>query len=152
MGRHATTLGTNTSIDVPFEAGERRFGYRSALSVQWSPLPIPSTEHLQIGGRYTVRGVDGSSVFSAESGWVWRNEIATSAFAGSEAYMVLDAGRVSGPSAVELTGQTLAGTALGLRGAYKTFGYDVALGLPLDKPSGFEARTAFLGSSLTARI
>ncbi|SAL60358.1 polypeptide-transport-associated domain-containing protein [Caballeronia choica] len=145
-------LGTNTSIDVPFEAGERRFGYRGTLSVQWSPMPIPSTEYLQLGGRYTVRGFDGNSVLSAESGWVWRNEIATGAFAGSEAYVALDTGRVSGPSAGELTGQTLAGTALGLRGTYKTFGYDASLGLPLVKPSGFKARTAFLGLSLTARI
>jgi hemolysin activation/secretion protein len=115
-------------------------------------MPIPSTEYLQLGGRYTVRGFDGNSVLSAESGWVWRNEIATGAFTGSEAYIALDAGRVSGPSAEELTGQTLAGTALGLRGTYKTFGYDVSLGLPLVKPSGLKARTTFLGLSLTARI
>jgi hemolysin activation/secretion protein len=146
-------IGTLTaSVDAPFSVGDRPLAYRGSFFVQYSPTPVPSTEFLQIGGRYTVRGFDGDSTLAAESGWVLRNEIATSLVEGAEAYAALDAGRVHGTSASELNGRALVGTALGVRGAYRKLGFDVALGMPLQKPASFESRTPTLDVWLTGRF
>ncbi|WP_159907637.1 ShlB/FhaC/HecB family hemolysin secretion/activation protein [Caballeronia humi] len=142
----------SASVDAPFSIGERSFAYRGSFLFQYSPTPVPSTEYLQIGGRYTVRGFDGDSTLSAESGWIWRNEVATGVAAGAEAYVALDAGRVHGTSAAQLSNHELVGTALGVRGAYRKVGYDVALGLPLVKPPSFGTRTPWLNVSLTSRF
>ena len=59
----------------------------------------------------------------------------------TSAYIALDAGRVWGPSDVNLVGHALAGAALGLRGRHKSLQFDAALGLPIHKPDGFVTST-----------
>ncbi|WP_455777204.1 ShlB/FhaC/HecB family hemolysin secretion/activation protein, partial [Burkholderia stabilis] len=82
--------------DAPFRIGTRAFGYRGSLQLQYAPGALPSTEYLQIGGRYTVRGFDGNQTLAGDSGWFWRNELATPVFGAHEAYAALDAGVVTG--------------------------------------------------------
>lgn len=142
----------NASVTRPFSIGTRRFAYRSAFFLQAAPTPLPSTEYLQIGGLYTVRGFDGNSTLSAPSGWLWRNELATGAGPANEAYVTLDAGRVYGAPVAAVDGRSLAGASLGLRGSYRNVGYDVSMGLPLVQPSSFGSRKPNLSVSLTSRF
>lgn len=149
-GRYRIVTAT-ASVDAPIRFGTRRFGYRGTFFLQHSPVAIPPTEYLQIGGRYTVRGFDGNSTVAAASGWMWRNELAAPVVASNEAYVALDAGQVSGGAPLK-DGRMLIGAALGIRGGYKWLGYDVALGMPLRKPASLHTATPTLDLSLTARF
>ncbi|MDK6203781.1 ShlB/FhaC/HecB family hemolysin secretion/activation protein, partial [Oligella urethralis] len=66
-------------------------------------------------------------------------------------YVGLDVGRVSGPSADLLVGQTLAGGAVGLRGQLDMGGrwgqwyYDLFVGTPLKKPTAFKTKNTVIG-------
>lgn len=141
----------NVSVDAPFTVGARRVNYRGTLVVQRAPVPVPSTEFLQIGGRYTVRGFDGNETLAARSGWVLRNELSTRALAGIDAYAALDAGGVSADADTG-GGRTLVGGALGLRGGYKRVSFDVALGMPLLKPSTLSSASPTLDVQVVARF
>ncbi|WP_230949682.1 ShlB/FhaC/HecB family hemolysin secretion/activation protein [Burkholderia pseudomultivorans] len=141
--------------DARFRVGPRRVGYRGALLLQHAPGTAPSTEFMQIGGRYTVRGFDGNHTLAGASGWTWRNELATGAFGANEIYAALDAGRVAGAGASEgagRDGRTLVGAALGMRGGGRLLGYGVALGVPLRKPASLQTAAVALDLSLTARF
>ncbi|HDR9837110.1 TPA: ShlB/FhaC/HecB family hemolysin secretion/activation protein [Burkholderia multivorans] len=153
-GRYRLFTAT-LAADARFRVGARRFGYRGTLRVQHAPGAVPSTEFLQIGGRYTVRGFDGNQTLAGANGWIWRNELATGAFGANEIYAALDAGRVSGAGAAEGAGRggrTLVGTSVGVRGGYRLVGYDVALGAPLYKPALLNTAAVALDVSLTARF
>ncbi|WP_323117860.1 ShlB/FhaC/HecB family hemolysin secretion/activation protein [Burkholderia alba] len=142
---------TNVAIDAPFEAAGHRLGYRGTFVLQHAPVPVPSTECLQIGGRYTVRGFDGNRTLVGRGGWVARNEAAARAFGAGEAYLALDAGQAWGD--FDNTGsRLLVGAALGLRGGYRWFGYDVALGVPIRKPASLSSPSPTLDVQLTARF
>lgn len=141
--------------DARFRVGPRRVGYRGALLFQHAPGTAPSTEFMQIGGRYTVRGFDGNHTLAGASGWTWRNELATGAFGANEIYAALDAGRVAGAGASEgagRDGRTLVGAALGMRGGGRLLGYGVAFGVPLRKPASLQTAAVALDLSLTARF
>lgn len=89
-----------------------------------------------------MRGFDGESSLLAERGWYGRNEIRIPLDTTTEAFVALDSGRVSGPSARHLVGQSLTGTALGLRGAWRNLSYELLLATPVKQPEHF--RTAKL--------
>ena len=111
-----------------------------------------SVDQIAIGGRGSVRGFSGDTVLMAESGLVLRNEwVAPLPAAGTPMQLVLglDWGRVWGPSAQLLPGQSLAGVSLGLRGQLAGLLYDLAAGLPLHRPEGFEAHGPSLYLSIT---
>lgn len=141
----------NVSLDAPFTVGAHRANYRGTFVVQRAPVPVPSTEFLQIGGRYTVRGFDGNETLAARSGWVLRNELSTRAVAGIDAYAALDAGGVSA-DADTTGGRTLVGGALGLRGGYRRVSFDVALGMPLLKPATLRSASPTLDVQVVARF
>ncbi|WP_174957128.1 MULTISPECIES: ShlB/FhaC/HecB family hemolysin secretion/activation protein [Burkholderia] len=141
----------NVEVDAPFTVGARRANYRGTFFVQRAPSPVPSTEFLQIGGRYTVRGFDGNETLAARSGWVLRNELSTRAVAGIDAYAALDAGSVTADADTP-GGRTLVGGALGLRGGYKRVSFDVALGMPLLKPSTLHSASPTLDVQIAARF
>nr|WP_249177369.1 ShlB/FhaC/HecB family hemolysin secretion/activation protein [Burkholderia ambifaria] len=148
---YTATLGA----DAPFRIGARPFGYRGFLQFQYAPGALPSTEYLQIGGRYTVRGFDGNQTLAGDSGWFWRNELATPWFGAHEAYVALDAGLVTGAGSREgagREGRTLIGAALGVRGSYRMLGYDVALGMPLRKPGALRTAQPTFDVLLTSRF
>jgi hemolysin activation/secretion protein len=82
-------------------------------------------------------------VLVAESGWILRNEVSTPVRlvegVDTAAYVAVDAGRVWGPSAAQLVGNALAGTAVGVRGQVGRVQFDAALAGPLRRPAGFAA-------------
>jgi hemolysin activation/secretion protein len=66
--------------------------------------------------------------------------------------LALDHGRVNGPSAQNLLGQQLTGSAVGLRGKINFLIYDLFVGTPLRKPEGFRTANTTYGFSLAANF
>lgn len=121
----------------PFELVGTRLKFSSTWHGQWNKTPLTPQDRIAIGGRYTVRGFDGESSLMAERGWYWRNEIGMPLGASAEAFMGLDTGHVSGPSAQYLVGQSLTGAAIGVRGAWRGLSYEVSWATPIRKPEHF---------------
>lgn len=146
------TLDANASI--PFTELKQSLRYSVTLHVQDNTTPLTPPDRMAIGGRYTVRGFDGESSLAAERGWTLRNDFSVAlGDSGQEAYLGLDAGEVSGPSAHNLLGNTLSGGVVGLRGSFKSgkcqWQYDLFAGAPLYKPAGFRTAETTAGFNLT---
>lgn len=150
-GRYSI-LTARALLETAFSAKDRAWRYQGSVLVQNAIDPTPSTEYLQIGGRYTVRGFDGDSTLNGPDGWLWRNELATAAFPGSETYAALDAGRVSSIGQQNPGRSFLIGAAMGIRGWRLGFGYDFAVGIPVSKPGALQSRTPTFDFSLSRRF
>ncbi|MDO5679372.1 MAG: ShlB/FhaC/HecB family hemolysin secretion/activation protein [Pelistega sp.] len=142
---------------MPFQRGQETFAWDSRVHAQWNKTPLVTQDQLAIGGRYTVRGFDGELYLMAERGWYWRNDLIWQYQPSHQLYLGLDVGRVSGPSARNLLGQTLAGAVVGLRGQFALGGdsgswgqwhYDVSVGTPLKKPSNFKTKNTTINFNL----
>ena len=139
----------NATANIPFTLKEHAFKYNSSLKLQHGERPLPASEYLSIGSRYSVRGFDETFSLSAEDGLVWRNELAYlyGANHAQQIYLGLDYGVIHGPATEEAAGNSLAGAALGVRGSWHGIGYDLALAVPLHKPTYLKTDSpAFYGS------
>ena len=140
------------ALSKPFELADTKLKFTSTWHGQWNKTPLTPQDRIGIGGRYTVRGFDGESTLLAERGWYWRNELSTplslGAAGNAEAFVGLDTGHVSGPSAQYLVGQSLTGAAIGLRGAWRNLSYEVFLATPVKKPEHFRTSRTNLALSL----
>ncbi|MET4575154.1 ShlB/FhaC/HecB family hemolysin secretion/activation protein [Ottowia thiooxydans] len=120
----------------------RPIGLRSSIRLQYTKDTTLTIDQFSIGSRGTVRGFDGTASLLAENGFAWRNEwtmpmqIASLPALG---YVVVDLGRVWGPSSGQLSGKRLAGAALGVRSQWRQFHFDASLAKPLSKPSGYRS-------------
>lgn len=131
-------LTLNVRWRIPFKLGRLHFTYTPQWRQQWSFDTLVARDRFTIGGRYSVRGYSGDMTLSADNGFTFRNDLALAlGKTGQELYLGVDVGRVWGPFADYLLGQTLSGAALGFRGGYKGFGYDVFISRPLNKPDRF---------------
>ncbi|HFC6357325.1 MULTISPECIES: ShlB/FhaC/HecB family hemolysin secretion/activation protein [Neisseria] len=133
----------SADVNTPFQIGKQLFAYDTSVHAQWNKTPLTSQDKLAIGGHHTVRGFDGEMSLSAERGWYWRNDLSWQFKPGHQLYLGADVGHVSGQSAKWLLGQTLAGTAIGIRGQIKLGGnlhYDIFTGRVLKKPEFFQSR------------
>lgn len=138
------------NLDLPFSVAGQRLAYQGTWRGQWNHTRLPPQDMFIIGGRYTVRGFDGDMVLSAERGWLLRNEISLAlGRAGFEGYAGVDYGEVAGPSSDLLLGKRLAGAVAGVRGAYRGLNYDLFVGAPIHKPSGFRTASATAGFRLS---
>ena len=125
----------------PFHLGTQPVQYNGQWRAQVHRTPLSPQERFAMGGRYTVRGFDGEATLSAESGWIWRNELVTPlARSGASLFAGIDHGQVRGPSARWLAGTRLTGAVLGVRGSLSHLQYELFTGWPLHKPDGL--RTA----------
>ena len=144
-------ISADVGLNVPFQALKRHFTYNTSVHAQWNKSRLLAQDLISIGGRNTVRGFDGTMSLAAERGWYMRNELGMALGAAHQLYVAVDAGHVSGNSAQYLLGQTLIGSALGVRGQAKlggTFNYDVFVGKPLKKPQGFRTSQYTYGVNL----
>jgi hemolysin activation/secretion protein len=141
-------ISADASIDVPFKLAGQNFRYNGLWRAQWNRTPIVPQDRFSIGGRYTVRGFDGESVLMAERGWLIRNDLGISLPERQEIYLGLDHGQVGGHTADLLVGRRLTGAALGLRGGFKNFVWDVFVSKPLDKPKYFQTARHTSGFNL----
>ena len=152
-GTHRMKIITaDLGVAYPFQIGKQNFSYSGSARAQWNKTPLVANDQFSIGSRYTVRGFDEKMTLMAERGWFVRNDVSWSYLPAHQVYVGADVGRVSGPSAEHLLGQTLAGAAIGLRGQFKVGGqlyYDVFAGTPLKKPEGFQSKDVNLGFNLS---
>ncbi|OWY28880.1 ShlB/FhaC/HecB family hemolysin secretion/activation protein [Herbaspirillum robiniae] len=134
----------NLSLKMPFSVADYRAAYISSAHVRYTPDQQFFVDALAIGNRWTVRGFDGESNLRGETGGYWRNEVETGLPGTRHAlYAGLDYGRVGGTMASAQSGNQLAGMAVGVRGAWAdgTLGalsFNLFLGTPLYKPTGFQ--------------
>ena len=145
-------ITADADLNLPFSVGKQIFAYDASVHAQWNKTPLIQQDKLAIGGRYTVRGLDGELTLAAERGWYWQNTWSWQYLPAHQLYLGADIGHVSGASAQYLPGQTLAGGVLGLKGQLKAGGrlyYDVFAGKPFKKPAGFETADTTLGFNLT---
>ncbi|MDZ7938044.1 MAG: ShlB/FhaC/HecB family hemolysin secretion/activation protein [Rhodoferax sp.] len=123
--------------------------YQGSLRIQGNDTPLTPQDRFSIGGRYTVRGFDGESSLSGDSGWLLRQDVGWALGAsGQELYLGIDAGEVGGQSSANLAGKSLSGGVIGLRGSFKKLQYDLFAGSPLYQPAGVKTAQTTAGFSL----
>ena len=133
-------LRADARLEHPFTLGGRPLRYSAQWRAQWHHTPLIPQDRFAIGGRYTVRGFSGERVLSGERGWLLRNDLTTPlGNTGQQLYLGIDYGEISGPSRQYQGGDHLAGAVLGMRGGKAEVHYHVFIGVPLDKPGGFES-------------
>jgi hemolysin activation/secretion protein len=98
---------------------------------QWADTPIYSLDWYNNGGRYTVRGFDSEHSISGEHGWRLKNEFQFPVFfTGNNMFIGLDIGGVSGTGSQAYKDKEIMGISTGLKGVYKSIGYDVFVAMP----------------------
>ena len=138
-GTVPTSTGTryfaSASYGTGWRVGERAINWSSSLQAQYSNHYLYGSEQMSVGGLFTVRGFDGTSL-SGDRGMYWRNEFSTVLDAPAlervvgrlQAYVAADVGRIVGRE-----GQrdgNLGGIALGLRAGGSAMTLDVAVATP----------------------
>lgn len=143
------------TLQTPWALGEQTLRYMGSLRLQKHFTRLTPQDRFSIGGRYSVRGFDNAASLTAESGFVWRNELvwAIKDMPYAMPYLGLDFGQVSGPSAENLPGKRLIGAVLGLRGQLTGFlggglQFEIFYGCPVSKPADLKASPNTWGFTL----
>ncbi len=140
---------TEIQLTIPFNVANQNLRYVSNVRAQWNQTLLVAQDRFLIGGRYSVRGFDGTNLLSADRGWVIRNEMALALGSrGHETYIGIDHGEVSGRNSKKLIGTHLTGAVWGLRGSIKGLSYDLFVGTPISKPDGFNTSHITTGFNL----
>ena len=151
-----TQLLLHVDYQIPRIWGHRPASITTSFYGQWTlgDKRLFSRDMISLGNRYTVQGFDGENTLMAESGWYMRNEVASYIPKWkSSVYANIDFGAVYGPSTEVLTGKFIAGTSLGIRGQFKSgVFYDVFVGAPLYKPSGYKTDSVTAGFQAGVRF
>ncbi|MGN6316331.1 ShlB/FhaC/HecB family hemolysin secretion/activation protein [Trinickia sp.] len=152
-GKTALTV-VDISAQIPFEIRNQPFSYRFEWKQQNALTSLMPADYFMIGTRYSVRGFNQQTTLAAESGWAVSNEWSwylPTPIGTQSVYGAVDAGRVSGPAVEFLTGRTLIGAVLGIRGqiaprslSAATMNYDVSVGWPLSRPAHMGSSPTFL--------
>jgi hemolysin activation/secretion protein len=159
---HTEVETASLSVLAPFRIGSQPFSYQFGWSMQNARTPLWAPDYFMIGTRYAVRGFDQQTTLAAESGWAVSNELdwyVPTSVGVQALYTGIDAGRVRGPTAPYLAGNTLVGMVAGIKGTLApknvfgtTVNYDVSVGWPLYKPSGFPNRSPTMLVQVSALI
>ena len=140
----------------PFTMGHRPASYTASFHGQWTTNGdrLYGVDDISMGNRYTVRGFDGEITLMSESGWYWRNEVASYIpDLHSSLYVGLDLGAVYGPSTEDLLGKFIAGMVIGLRGDVSSgLSYDIFAGIPVYKPPGYHTEKITSGFTCSWRF
>ena len=151
-----TQLLVDVDYQIPRIWGHRPASITTSFHGQWTlgDKRLFSRDMISLGNRYTVQGFDGENTLMAESGWYMRNEVASYIPKWkSSVYANIDFGAVYGSSTEVLTGKFIAGTSLGMRGQFKSgLFYDVFVGAPLYKPSGYKTDSVTAGFQAGVRF
>jgi hemolysin activation/secretion protein len=140
----------DATLVAPFRIADQALTYIGTLSGQASRSRLYPIDQFSIGNRYTVRGFDGELALSAERGFFIRNELDIPlARSGQSAYAGIDFGKLYGPAVAKLIGDKLVGAALGLRGGWRGFSYDIFSGWALYKPEHLRTATPAMGIRLS---
>ena len=151
-----TQLLLDVDYQIPRIWGHRPASITTSFHGQWTlgDKRLFSRDMISLGNRYTVQGFDGENTLMAESGWYMRNEVASYIPKWkSSVYANIDFGAVYGSSTEVLTGKFIAGTSFGIRGQFKSgLFYDVFVGAPLYKPSGYKTDSVTAGFQAGVRF
>jgi hemolysin activation/secretion protein len=146
---HYRIFTAKATVVSGFSLYSRNFAHQNSIFLQYSPVSTPSTEYLQIGGLYTIRGTSGNAAMSGPNGWTWRNELATHAFRRSQVYASLDAGRVAPVNSQHFDDRMLLGSTIGLRGSEGSLRYNLSIGTQLIRSELPERRSPVIDFSLS---
>ncbi|KVL37036.1 hypothetical protein WS97_10520 [Burkholderia territorii] len=147
----------DANLSVPFEISKQPFRYVGTFHGQYTGDTLYYLDDMTIGSRYTVRGFDGETMLAAARGFYWRNELQMPiGQTGQAVYAGVDYGRVWGPQPIALVGTQLAGAVIGVKGSIGTrfggYAYDLFVGTPIYKPSGFPTARVTVGFQLTSQF
>lgn len=143
-------VSADLAVAWSFKVGEERLRYNSVWRGQQHKTPLTPQDRFVLGGRHTIRGYDGESVLSAESGWLTRNELSLAlGSSGQEVYAGIDTGQVTGPSSGRLVGNRLTGAVLGVRGSIDKLNYDLFIAAPVKKPEQFRTAGSTAGFNVS---
>ncbi|WP_081061301.1 ShlB/FhaC/HecB family hemolysin secretion/activation protein [Burkholderia territorii] len=147
----------DANLSVPFEISKQPFRYVGTFHGQYTGDTLYYLDDMTIGSRYTVRGFDGETMLAAARGFYWRNELQMPiGQPGQAVYAGVDYGRVWGPQPIALVGTQLAGAVIGVKGSIGTrfggYAYDLFVGTPIYKPSGFPTARVTVGFQLTSQF
>jgi len=138
-------------VVMPFEVAGRLLRYQVSGHWQWNRSGLVAHDHVAIGGRDSVRGVDGDAFLSGErGGWV-RNALGLGMAAHNEVYLGADIGRVGGARPAGQSGRRLAGLVAGMRGCRAGVHWDLFVGRPVWQPRHLSG-TATFGVSLSSGL
>jgi hemolysin activation/secretion protein len=144
----------------PLALGALDATWSSSLQAQTSPDVLYGSEQISIGGLFTVRGFDGTSL-AGDRGLYWRNDLTFTLPPPSNAtlakrlgrlqpYLALDVGHIYGREG-QISG-TLAGMLVGLRGVGGQIGFDIGWGRPVHVSTTVKARGRIEDHSLYTRV
>lgn len=137
-------LSAEASLEWPLKWGERQLKLDSNFKLQKNLTKLTSQEKFSIGGRYSVRGIDSEASLSAEQGFYVQNTLTVPIAKGyPDLYIGLDAGVVSGESAINLPGKNLVGMVLGFKGELKGINYEFFAGKALLKPADLKTKAVY---------
>lgn len=133
-------VGLEGQIQTGVRIGHKQGVYTLRFRSQLTDKRLFGTDQFSIGGRYSVRGFSGEETLRGDSGYYFQNEWALPFRKQTiTPYIGVDIGHVWGPSTHSQVGNTLIGGVIGVRGTIgDSVNYDVSLGTPIKKPSGFE--------------
>ncbi|MBR9865893.1 MAG: ShlB/FhaC/HecB family hemolysin secretion/activation protein [Oceanospirillales bacterium] len=135
-----TKTSLSASYATPFKVGSRNASFSSRLQTQYSDDYMVSQGQISVGGFYTVRGYDGTSL-SGDNGYYLRNDLALNllpikdadiarVFGNLQPYLALDVGHIFGRDG-QMSG-TLSGGGIGLRGSGGLVSFDLFYSEPLN--------------------
>lgn len=135
--KYTIDIGLSKNIDLL----DRQFLYVGSAQLFYSPQDLVASEGLSIGGRYTVRGIEGEGLGGNQGGYI-RNElsyaIALASGARISPYWGLDMGGVNAPEYNRGT-TSLAGTLLGVRYAANYLSADCTFAKAIKVPDFINA-------------
>jgi hemolysin activation/secretion protein len=129
----------NISYNQPFRWGEGD-KQMSKLGIQYkwqhAYSLIPQSDFFSIGGRYSVRGADESSVVG-DHGYLLRSDLSWRIpSSNTDVYLAYDQGAVSGASSAQLNHHRVSGAGLGLKGKWLGMNFDLSYNQPIVKNKG----------------
>jgi hemolysin activation/secretion protein len=151
----------DASVYRPFAIKSASFAYRTSISGQYSNDTLFSSEKLNIGDRYTVRGFQQSSM-AGDSGAYIRNELMWNApqftdnkyvnnlVGGLQPYIALDGGTVK--NHVSDGADYMSGWAIGIRNNSDWLAFDVAYSKAIRNPAFVAEESYEPYFSVTAKV
>ena len=139
----------NINFSTPIQLNKQTLLYANQIKLQKNDTPLVPQDRFSIGGRYTVRGFDGTTSLISESGLLIRNDLDYFIPRTQHRLFIgLDYGQVFGPSSKYLLGTELTGGVIGLRGNFKSLNYELFAGKPILMPEGFQTSHTTSGFNL----
>ncbi|HEI9872448.1 TPA: ShlB/FhaC/HecB family hemolysin secretion/activation protein [Morganella morganii] len=148
--KHTRQLMAETTLTVPFRLAGLPFYYENVMRGSVNADKADEMDYESLSGRYSVRGYPFSHSMSAARVFISRNEVVwQQVLPGHNLYLAADAALPGMKIAGGGRSHGLAGTEIGIRGAYKSLGYQVFAGMPLKEAEGVRAFSPVGGISVS---